>query len=220
MTPESARDVLTRYLPQAVLLLGPGSRELGTELGLVYGLQEDIPVLDADAARRVRDQVQFIPPHPPLVYLIGLDGASVPAQNMLLKVLEEPPPWVRLILASAHEPLKTIVSRCQVVTLAGGAGRAAPDPRARGQVGTAVKAARNGSQVLLAQAMKGWGPPHGQLLQDWAFEAAAGHWARFDPGFAPGVTPGQALALLEALARYPGSPLGPLVALAEVFSPG
>jgi hypothetical protein len=217
VTPEAALDLLSRHLPQAVLLLGPGAWELGTELGQVYGLQETVSTLDAETARRLRSEVQFIPPHPPLVYLIGLDGASIPAQNMLLKVLEEPPPWARLILAATAEPLRTIVSRCQVVPLGNGSHRAEPDPQVKGQVATVVRAARTGSLALLAQALKGWTPLHSQLLQDWAFEVAAERWETFDAGFAPGVTPGEALDLLTVLSRYAGSKLAPQVALTEVF---
>lgn len=218
MTPEDARQALSLYLPPVVLLLGPGAWELGLGVGFAYGLQESIPVLDAEAARRIRDQAQYIPPHPPLVYLIGLDRAGQAAQNMLLKLLEEPPSWTRFILTAATEPLKTIVSRCQVMPLTAEPAARESDSRVRGQVATAVRAARNSSQQLLAQALKGWGPEHSQVLQDWAYEAAAQRWRQFDAGFAPGVTPLQALALLELLTKYAGSRLGPLVALAEVFS--
>lgn len=218
MTPEGAQLLLSRFLPQAVLLLGPGAQALGSDLGQVYGLQEAVDALDAETARRIRDEVQFIPPHPPLVYLIRLDGAGVAAQNMLLKALEEPPPWARFILTSVREPLQTIVSRCQVLRIGESGQEAAVDPRVKGQVTTAVKAARSSSQQLLTQALKGWSPEHSQVLQDWAYEAAAGRWRRFDPGFAPEVTAGEAMELLALLAKYAGSKLGPLVALAEVFS--
>ena len=218
MTPEAAREMLCLHLPQAVLLLGPGAWELGLGVGFVYGLQESVPVLDAETARRVRDEAQFTPPHPPLVYLIGLDRAGQPAQNMLLKLLEEPPSWTRFILAASREPLKTIVSRCHVMPLGAEPERQEGDSRVRGQVATAVRAARNGSQQLLSQALRGWSPEHSQVLQDWAYEAAAGRWRQFDDGFAPGVTPRQALSLLELLTRYSSSRLGSLVALSEAFS--
>lgn len=219
MTPEDARRLLAAHLPQAALLLGPGAWELGVEVGQVYGLQEGIDFLDSATARRLCDEAQFIPPHPPLVYLVRLNGSSQAAQNMLLKLLEEPPPWTRFILTATREPLKTIMSRCQVLRIGPAGQRAEGDQRVRGQVATAVRAARNGSQQLLAQALRGWGPEHGQVLQDWAYEAAADRWQRFDAGFASGVTPGEAVRLLELLAKYAGAKLGPLVALAEVFSP-
>jgi hypothetical protein len=219
MTPEDARLLLTRHLPQTVLLLGPGAWALGTDLGQVYGLQETIPALDAGTARRIRDEMQFIPPHPPLVYLIGLDGAGPAAQNILLKLLEEPPSWAQFILTATREPLPTVVSRCQVLTIGTAAVRPAPDPRVKGQVGTAVKAARNGSQQLLGQALRGWGAEHSQVLLDWAYEAAAERWQQFDAGFAPGVTSGEALELVLLLESFARSKLGPQVALTEVFRP-
>jgi DNA polymerase III, delta subunit len=219
VTPQDARQLLSQFLPQAVLLLGPGSWKLGAELGQLYGLAETVTSLDAAAARQLRDQAQYEPVHSPAVYLVRLDGSSPAAQNMLLKLLEEPPSWTRFLLTATREPLPTIVSRCQVMPLTAEPEARDGDSRARGQVAVAVKAARNGSQLLLTQALKGWGAEHGQVLQDWAYEAAAGRWRQFAPGFAPGVTQLEALALLELLAKYAGSKLGPVVALAEVFSP-
>jgi hypothetical protein len=51
--------------------------------------------------------------------LLNIDQASIPAQNALLKSLEEPPQHVQLILATcqADKLLPTIRSRCQVVQL-------------------------------------------------------------------------------------------------------
>lgn len=47
------------------------------------------------------------------------DRASAPAMNAFLKTLEEPPPFVVLLLTSSHPErlLPTIISRCQVLPL-------------------------------------------------------------------------------------------------------
>lgn len=218
MTPDAAKALLTRYLPQAVLLLGHGSGELATELGRVYGVTGAYRPLTADGARKLRDHVQFVPASPPDVYLVELEGGSIPAQHMLLKTLEEPPLWARFIVASVQPPLKTVMSRCHVVPL-GDAGRQVEiDPKVRSQVGLAVKAARQGSLQLLAQALRGWTPEHTRYLQAWAMEAVTGRWTWYTADFAPGVTEGQALQLLRELAAYLPSKLAPQVALTKVFS--
>jgi hypothetical protein len=57
--------------------------------------------------------------HPRICILLAADSASTPAQNALLKVLEEPPAHTRLILTT-HKPgklLPTILSRCLSVDL-------------------------------------------------------------------------------------------------------
>lgn len=50
--------------------------------------------------------------------ILEADGLSIPAQNALLKTLEEPPPHTKIILTSEnrHLLLPTIISRCLVLT--------------------------------------------------------------------------------------------------------
>jgi replication-associated recombination protein RarA len=48
------------------------------------------------------------------VFIIRLDGSTAQAQNILLKVLEEPQSAVRFFLLASEPPLPTVVSRCQV----------------------------------------------------------------------------------------------------------
>jgi hypothetical protein len=52
--------------------------------------------------------------------LLNLDQASLPAQQALLKTLEEPPSRTQLIITTRHESslLPTIISRCRVIRLA------------------------------------------------------------------------------------------------------
>jgi replication-associated recombination protein RarA len=47
-------------------------------------------------------------------FIIRLDGASEQAQNILLKVLEEPLPTARFFLVASEKPLPTIISRAVV----------------------------------------------------------------------------------------------------------
>lgn len=48
--------------------------------------------------------------------LVGLDSASLPAQNALLKILEEPPAFTHILLTAEHteQILDTILSRCHI----------------------------------------------------------------------------------------------------------
>lgn len=52
--------------------------------------------------------------HPRYIIILGIDTATIPAQNALLKVVEEPPANTRLILVgkSLNSVLPTIQSRC------------------------------------------------------------------------------------------------------------
>ncbi|MFZ5437572.1 MAG: hypothetical protein ACOZAK_00755 [Patescibacteria group bacterium] len=51
--------------------------------------------------------------------LCGAEKASLPAQNALLKILEEPPQNILLVLVASqgHQLLPTIISRCQEISL-------------------------------------------------------------------------------------------------------
>jgi DNA polymerase-3 subunit gamma/tau len=68
-------------------------------------------------AKKIRDECQFSPANCPFkVFIIDeVHQLSKDAFNALLKTLEEPPPWVKFILATteADKILPTITSRCQ-----------------------------------------------------------------------------------------------------------
>jgi DNA polymerase III, delta subunit len=216
MTPEQAREFLGGRLPPALLLLGPGGWDLGAEL---HGDGFVVDALTAASARDVRARAQYQPLSGELVIRVQLDGAAPLAQNILLKTLEEPPDWARFILCATRSPLPTVASRCEIITLAGGAGLPA-DTRSKTLVCTAIRAARTGAPGLLAQAVRGWEPDQARLLRTWATEAASGRWQVFGPDSAPGVTQGQALRVLAELSRLAGSRLAPHVALDRVFCTG
>jgi hypothetical protein len=216
VTPEQVRDALRGDLPPATLVLGPGARMLVLGALPEYGWRD----LDADAARQIRAEAYLAAPSGLRVIVACLDGASLRVQNMLLKVMEEPPPSTRFVLAAVKHPLPTVVSRCRVLVIGQEVAREEPDPRDKTAVATAVRAARSGQSSLLAQALRSWVPAQARLLSVWAAEAASGQWAVFSSDTVPGVSPEQAMRLLAELARYPGAKLGALAALESVFSPG
>jgi hypothetical protein len=170
--------------------------------------------------RQLRENVWLLPARGVRVVALCLDKASVQVQNMLLKVLEEPPSGTRFVLTGERRPLDTVVSRCRVLVVGQEAAEGETDPRDKAAVATALRAARSGQTALLAQALRGWVPAQAKLLTVWAAEAASGQWKAFGPDTVPGVSTDQAMRLLTELARYPGAKLGALVALETVFSQG
>lgn len=221
MNCEQAREVLDAGLPSVSLLVGPGSLHLGRTLcaehdGVV------VEKLTAETARMVRDSVHVMVPGG-LVYLILLKGATEQAQNILLKVLEEPPAHVRFILAGYEAPLPTIVTRCQVFAFGGLAESSQDGPetaRVRGTVGTVVRSAQAGNWAAVDGAARNWSSEHTRQLEAWASEVASGRWDRFGEDFAPGVSVGQALNLLTTLSTYYGSRTGWLVAVRKLLPRG
>jgi DNA polymerase III, delta subunit len=218
MTPDQVIAELAGDLPPATLVLGPGSWPLVTlAAGPEWLLRHD---LSAGEARQVRESVWLLPCGGVRVVALCLDKVTAQGQNMLLKVLEEPPPGTRFVLAAESRPLPTVVSRCRVLVVGQVAAGQDADPRDRAAVATVLRAARSGQSALLAQTLRNWLPVQAKLLTVWAAEAASGQWKVFDTGTAPGVSAEQAMRLLTELARYPGAKLGALVALESVFSAG
>lgn len=74
----------------------------------------DVTVLDIDTARSLITWAQT-PYHEPKVAVVSFHTAGVPAQNAMLKMLEEPHPGVRFILVTTNEEqlLPTVLSRVQ-----------------------------------------------------------------------------------------------------------
>ena len=219
MTPEQVQARLAFDLPPATLVLGPGSwREVCRCARGHWMLKPD---LDAATARMLRGLAWLLPTSGgERVMALNLAGAGEQVQNMLLKVLEEPPESTRFVLAAERRPLDTVISRCRVLVVGQEVTGEPADPRDRAAVATALRAARSGQSVLLAQTLRNWVPAQAKLLAVWAAEAVSGQWRVFDASTVPGVSAEQAMRLLTELARYPGAKLGALVALEAVFSPG
>jgi hypothetical protein len=217
MTPEQVAARLVD-LPPATLVLGPGAWPLVCRFAPSGWMLQ--PDMSADVARRLHGTAWLLPAVGGFrVMALNMTGAGTQVQNMLLKVLEEPPDSTKFVLATASRPLPTVLSRCRVLVLGSEVAGELPDPKDVAAVAVALRAARSGQSALLAQGLKGWLPATAGLLGQWAAEAASGQWRVFGPGTAPGVSPGQAMRLLAELARYPGTRLGPLAALQAAFSP-
>ncbi len=92
-------------------------------LAIEQGNCLDVVEIDAasnrsiEDAKKIRDECQFSPTSCPFkVFIIDeVHQLTKDAFNALLKTLEEPPPWVKFILATteADKVLPTITSRCQ-----------------------------------------------------------------------------------------------------------
>ena len=234
MTPDQVRAQLAGSLSPATLVRGADAWELAASAAApdwqVY------EALDIAAVHKILSTAWLLPSAAGArVYLLNLDAASLQVQNALLKVLEEPLSTTRFVLAASADALvlPTIASRCRQLPLARSRALPAIDVKARASVAAAVSAAREGRHAELAALVRGWWaepppPPlagHSQptaqrLLAAWAAEAASGRWRWFDPDFAPGVEPVQALRLLAELARCPGARLGPTTALDRAFRGG
>jgi hypothetical protein len=218
MTPEQVIAELAGDLPPATLVLGPGA------WALVSGAALDswvlVPKLNAEAARIVRDSSYLMAARGMRKVALNLGDTTEQVQNMLLKVLEEPSSGTRFVLAAERRPLPTVVSRCRVLVVGREAQEESADPRDKAAVATALRAARTGQTMLLAQNLRNWVPAQAKLLTVWAAEAVSGRWSVFGPDTAPGVSADQAMRLLAELARYQGTKLGALVALDAVFSQG
>jgi hypothetical protein len=223
MTPDEALSALEGDLPPAVLLLGPGAWEAARTLYAARAtpFSTEAAKLTAADARAICGEAAIRPWKNQLrIYAVATDAASDAAQNILLKVIEEPPPYVRFILAGTLPPLETIMSRCPVITLDVPVPGPADDPelsRVRATVASAVRAARDGQMGLMELVLEDWDPVHVRQLALWASEAAAGQFEEFTADFMPGVTDRQALTILAALTAYPYARTAAAVALARAF---
>lgn len=117
-----ANDACGECRPCRLIAAGnyPDVRTVDVELGLLLDPRDTTrTVIGIDQVRALRREVAF----PPLegkykVYIFaGADRMQAEAANSLLKVLEEPPPQVVIILVaeSTVPMLPTVVSRCQLV---------------------------------------------------------------------------------------------------------
>lgn len=115
-----ARRTLERELPPVTLLLGPesiGKTTLALHLAMKHcQMPHYCSQLNADRARQIVSSAPLRGAGT-VVRVIELDKSTESAQNILLKVLEEPPPHCRFILVSSSNPLPTIMSRARVFRL-------------------------------------------------------------------------------------------------------
>ena len=199
-------EALERELPPATLLLGPdlvqmvqAAIQAARGHGVVPADRITIRHLSAPDARNLVKFAGTAPFGPFKLVIAVLDGATPQVQNILLKVLEEPPPSIRFILVATSRPLPVIVSRCQVITVP----VARPEWESASEVTSQVKAvltaALAGDLNALDKALAGWGDTHHAVLSLALAEAAADRYANEQ------LTPGQARRLLGVLGRFDGA---------------
>jgi hypothetical protein len=219
VTPDQVRAELAGSLPPATLVRGAAAWPLVCQAaGDSWLLAGE---LSAATAREARERALLLPSAGGLrVICLRMDEASEQVQNMLLKILEEPPDSTRFILVTVGGLLPTVASRCRVLVLDGAADPEEFEPADLAAVSGAVKAAIAGRTAELTRAVRGFSPACVAVLRVFAVEAASLNWSRFGPDYAPGVTQGQAVRLLGELSLREGAKLGPQVALARVFSAG
>jgi hypothetical protein len=111
-------EALQGELPPVTLFLGPasvGKATIAAELFARHGISGTrlfvADRLDVDVAR---DAAEFCRGRGHRGVLLGLDAATTPAVNVLLKPLEAPPREVHFILVSSEVPIETVTSRAQV----------------------------------------------------------------------------------------------------------
>jgi DNA polymerase III delta prime subunit len=115
---EAIRAELEQALSPVTLLLGPrsvGKTTLAHHLIVHYQCRWsfDYGKLTATMAREIVNSSPIRRTSLD-IRVIDLDGSTEAAQNILLKVLEEPPAHCRFILIASALPLPTVVSRSQV----------------------------------------------------------------------------------------------------------
>ena len=123
----TGKTTTARILAKALNCAGGPKPDFSLEdpvcLAIEQGNCLDVVEIDAasnrsiDDAKKIRDECQYAPSNCPFkVFIIDeVHQLSKDAFNALLKTLEEPPPWVKFILATteADKILPTITSRCQ-----------------------------------------------------------------------------------------------------------
>jgi len=121
----TVRQQLERELPPVALLRGPRSVGKWTlamhlvehhRIARVDRFLHDGP-LGVLTVRAIIDFVGIAPFGKRKISVLTLDGASEPAFNALLKVLEEPPVTARFVLTAAGPLPATVLSRAQIYQL-------------------------------------------------------------------------------------------------------
>lgn len=131
--PGSGRGTLARQLTAAMLCTGGGERPCGKcgpcvktmkgihpDVFVISGAEEGKPIT-VNQVRDLRSDAYILPNEGKRkIYLLeGADRMNPPAQNAMLKLLEEGPPYAAffLIASSAGGLLQTVRSRCEELAL-------------------------------------------------------------------------------------------------------
>jgi len=165
----SGRHTLARLLAGAMLCTGRGERPCGKcpacvkvtkgihpDVSSVTGPEEGKPIT-VDRVRQLRADAWIRPNEGERkVYLLeGADQMNASAQNAMLKLLEEGPPYAvfLLIAGNAGGLLQTVRSRCEELTLTPeGRTEAAPDPDRQALVRRLADALEKADELELLEA--------------------------------------------------------------------
>ena len=123
----TGKTTTARILAKALNCAGGPKPDFSLDDPVCHAIEQgnclDVVEIDAasnrgiDDAKKIRDECQYAPTNCPFkVFIIDeVHQLTKEAFNALLKTLEEPPPWVKFILATteADKILPTITSRCQ-----------------------------------------------------------------------------------------------------------
>jgi DNA polymerase III, delta subunit len=211
-------------LPAVTLLLGDPARgwEAAAEMSKPYPVWDTVIIRDLDTptAKEVVTGAQQCGTGSERLIVILLDGATMQAQNVLLKVLEEPPPDVRFILIASRRPLSTVVSRSQVVPVGGAPPRQAASSAGEEELlGAVLRAASCGDWVTATRLFaRSWTAAHSRQLHAWANEAVSGRWRSFSAELAPAVSRDEAAAIWVLVSALPDSPSLSIAALRRAFA--
>lgn len=104
---------LSRTVAKTVMITGPEHWGKKTLLRHLFKKEEAVYEIAGNAASFRETLERIYQTMRPTIYLIpDIDKANQTIQNLLLKVLEEPPTSARFFLTSSGPVLQTIVSRC------------------------------------------------------------------------------------------------------------
>lgn len=107
------REQIAKSNARSILLTGPAHWGKKTLLREMFQHEESVYEITGNAATFRESVERIYQTVRPTIYLIpDLDKANQTVQNLLLKVLEEPPKSARFFLTASGPILPTIVSRC------------------------------------------------------------------------------------------------------------
>jgi DNA polymerase III, delta subunit len=212
----AVREVLEKSLPPVALLAGP--EHVGKKTLARYLQHRHAPIsydrmwvtsLTSPMAAELSRFAMRAPQGPLKVAVVSLSKANVLTLNAALKLLEEPPSFMRFILVASAPVLPTIESRSEIyacgllsdteVALAleahglsadlaarqapAGFGQVRPalesGSRSRTVVLSALRAALARDPQALSIALRNWDEVAQRLLRMWCQESLSGHWRVF-----------------------------------------
>ena len=164
----SGRHVLARQLAAAMLCIGTGERPCGRcvpcqkaakgihpDLSVISGPEGGKPIT-VDQVRQLRADAYVRPNEGErkVYFLEGADQMNAPAQNAMLKLLEEGPPYAAFLLLAENPGglLQTVRSRCEELALTPAAEPADGDTEGRAAACRLAGALEGAGELELLEA--------------------------------------------------------------------